>query len=61
MGWQSIWIVGASVCVIFIMLQKIQEMANKDMTFRYHHMGDPHMPTQTGGAETQPECSTTLC
>ena len=26
-GWQSIWIVGASVCVIFILHQKIQKMA----------------------------------
>jgi len=23
--------------------------------------GCPHMPTQTGGRETQPKCSTTLC
>ena len=23
--------------------------------------GRPHMPMQTGGGETQPECSTTLC
>jgi len=30
MGWQSIWIVGASACVIFILLQKIQKMVNKD-------------------------------
>jgi len=33
MGWQSIWIVGASACVIFILLQKIQKMAK--CTFRY--------------------------
>jgi len=26
-GWQSIWIVGMSACVIFILLQKIQKMA----------------------------------
>jgi len=38
MGWQSIWIVGASACVIFILHQKIQKMANKDTTFRYHTM-----------------------
>ena len=27
MGWQSIWIVGESACVIFILHQKIQKMA----------------------------------
>ena len=27
MGWQSVWIVGASACVIFILHQKIQKMA----------------------------------
>jgi len=36
MGWQSIRIVGAFACVILILLQKIQKMANKDMTFGYH-------------------------
>jgi len=39
MGWQSIWIVGASACVIFILLQKIQKMANKHIVFRLHPMG----------------------
>jgi len=29
MGWQSIWIVDASACVIFILLQKIQKMVTK--------------------------------
>ena len=33
MGWQSVWIVGASVCVIFILHQKMQKMAK--CTFRY--------------------------
>jgi len=33
MGWQSIWIVGASACVIFILHQKIQKMAK--CTFWY--------------------------
>jgi len=47
---------GASACVIFILLQKIQKMANKDTIF-----GCPHMPTQTGSEETQLERSTTLC
>jgi len=28
-GWQSIQIVGASACVIFILLQKIQKMETK--------------------------------
>jgi len=32
-------------------------MANKDMTFGYHS----NMPMQTGGGESQLECSTTLC
>ena len=32
-GWQSIQIVGTSVCVIFILHQKIQKMAK--CTFRY--------------------------
>jgi len=41
MGWQSIQIVGASACIIFILLQKIQKMANKDMTFGYHPVGAP--------------------
>ena len=27
MGWQSIWIVGASACVIFILHLKIKKMA----------------------------------
>ena len=35
-------IVGAAACVIFILLQKIQKMANKDMTFGYHFVGTPH-------------------
>jgi len=34
-GVASIWIVGASACVIFTLIQKIQKMANKDMTFGY--------------------------
>jgi len=33
MGWQSIWIVGVSACVIFIFHQKIQKMAK--CTFWY--------------------------
>jgi len=33
MGWQSIWVVGASACVIFIGHQKIQKMAK--CTFWY--------------------------
>jgi len=41
MGWQSIRIVGASACVIFILLQKIQKIANNDMTFGYHRVGGP--------------------
>ena len=41
MGWQSIRIVGASACVIFILLQKILKMAYKDMTFGYHCVGAP--------------------
>jgi len=53
MGWQSIWIVGVSAYVIFILLQNIQKRANKDTNF--------HMPMQTGGGETQVECSTALC
>jgi len=32
-GWQSIWIVGVSACVIFILHQKIQKMAKS--TFWY--------------------------
>jgi len=32
-GWQSVWIVGAFACVIFIFLQKIQKMAK--CTFWY--------------------------
>jgi len=32
-GWQSIWIVGVSACVIFILRQKIQKMAK--CTFWY--------------------------
>jgi len=27
MWWQSIWIVGVSACIIFILHQKIQKMA----------------------------------
>jgi len=34
-----------SACVIFILLQKIQKMANKDMTFGYHCVGAPHAYT----------------
>jgi len=34
--------VGASACVIFTLLQKIQKMTNKDMTFGYHAVGTPH-------------------
>ena len=41
MGWQSIRIVGASASVIFTLLQKIQKMANKHMTFGYHPMVAP--------------------
>jgi len=41
MVWRSIQIVGASAYVIFILLQKIQKMANKDMTFGYHPVGTP--------------------
>jgi len=32
-GWESIWIVGASVCVIFILHQNIQKMVK--CTFWY--------------------------
>jgi len=32
-GWQSIWIVGVSACVIFILHQKMQKMAK--FTFWY--------------------------
>jgi len=39
MGWQSIRIAGVSACVI--LLQKIQKMAKKDMTFGYHLLGTP--------------------
>jgi len=35
MSWQSIQIVGASACVIFILLQKIQKMAK--CSFWYWH------------------------
>jgi len=42
MGWQSIWIVGVSACVIFILHQKMQKMANKNMSFGYHPVGTPH-------------------
>jgi len=41
MGWQSIRIVGVSACIIFILLQKIEKMANKDMTFGYYPVGAP--------------------
>jgi len=34
-GVLSIQIVGASACVIFILHQKIQKMANKDTIFQY--------------------------
>jgi len=34
MGWQSIQIVGASACVIFILLQKIQKMAKCTFSYR---------------------------
>jgi len=57
-GWQSIRIIGASACVIFILLHQIQKIANNDMTFGYHPVGCPCMPTQTGGGET---IITTLC
>jgi len=57
---ESILIVSAFACVIFILLQKIQKMANKDTTFGYQPV-DAHMPMQTGGGETQPEDSKTLC
>ena len=33
MGWQSIQIVGASACVIFILLQKIQKMAKSTIWY----------------------------
>ena len=35
-------------------------MAHNDMTFGYHPVGTHPMSTQTGGGETQLECSTTL-
>jgi len=41
LGWWSIQIVGASACVTFILLQKIQKMTKKDVTFGYHPMGAP--------------------
>ena len=41
MGWQSVWIVGAFACVIFILHQKIQKMLTKDTTFGYHPMYAP--------------------
>jgi len=41
MGWQSIRIVGALACVIFILHHKIRKMANKDMIFGYHPVGTP--------------------
>ena len=34
MGWHSIQIVGASACVIFILLQKIQKMAKCTFWYR---------------------------
>jgi len=34
MGWQSIQIVGASACVIFILLQKIQKMVKCTFWYR---------------------------
>jgi len=34
MGWQSIHILGASTCVIFILLQKIQKMAKCTLWYR---------------------------
>jgi len=37
-GWQSL-IAGVSACVIFVLHQKIQKIANKDTTFGYHSMG----------------------
>jgi len=40
-GRQSIRIVRASAFVIFILLRKMQEMANKDTTFGYHPVGAP--------------------
>ena len=40
-GWQSFRTVGAFACVIFILLLKIQNMANKDMKFGCHPVGDP--------------------
>jgi len=45
MGWKSIHTVGASACVIFILLQKIQKMSNKDMTFGYQPWAPPHAYT----------------
>jgi len=41
MGWQSIQIVGASACVIFILHLKIQKTVNKYTTFGYHPVGAP--------------------
>jgi len=46
----------ASACVIFILLPKIQKMANKDMTFGYHPWVPPHAYTnrrQGNSAEMQ--------
>jgi len=58
-GWQSIWIVGASACVIFTLLKKIEKMVNKDMIFRYHPVGAPHAYTNrrwgnTAGTQHNP-------
>jgi len=66
MGWQSILIVGVSACVIFILLQKIQKMANKDMTFGYHPVGVPHAYANRrwgnpAGTQHSPVLGTALC
>jgi len=59
MGWQSIRIVDASACVHFA--QENPEDGKQRYDIWVLSRGCPHMPTQTGGGETHPEHSTTLC
>jgi len=42
MVWQMILIVGVSACIIFILLQKIENMTNKYITVGYHPVCDRH-------------------
>jgi len=48
------------ICLCYLHFAPENPENGKDMTFWLSPHGRPHIPTQTGGGETQPERSSTL-